>query len=165
MSLLVLAPLALAQQQAPEAELKAAILVNILLFVDWPSVGGQAPDRLTLCYLDVGPVSTVLGQFDGKLIKGKPLRVVRVDTAQVGACHALYLAPFDDASLSRLTSSRQVSGVLLIGDSPGYLQRGVMLNLEIDSGRVVFDVGLRSLRQAGVALSSKVLRLARHVLE
>jgi hypothetical protein len=57
------------------------------------------------------------------------------------------------------------SGILLVGDTPGYQQRGVMINLEIDGGRVVFDIDLRSVRQADLALSSKVLRLARHVLE
>jgi hypothetical protein len=57
------------------------------------------------------------------------------------------------------------SGVLFIGDSPGYVQRGVMLNLEVDEGRVVFDIDLHSVREAGLMLSSKVLRLARKVVE
>jgi hypothetical protein len=55
--------------------------------------------------------------------------------------------------------------MLLVGDSPGDQQRGVMLNLEIEGGRVVFDIDLRAARQAGLAVSSKVLRLARHVIE
>ncbi len=163
--LLVTAPLALAQRQAPEAELKAAILVNMLLFVDWPTQGGQAPDRLTLCYLDARPVPLALSQLDGKLLKGKPLQVVRVDAAAVGACHALYLSPLDAPNLSRVISNLPAGGILLMGDSPGYLQRGVMINLEIEGGRIVFDIDLKSVRQAGLALSSKALRLARHVLE
>ena len=163
--LLLMAPLALAQRQAPEAELKAAILVNMLLFVDWPSQGGQASDRLTLCYLDARPVPLALSQLDGRLLKGKPLQVVRVDAAAVGACHALYLSPLDAQNLSRVVSNLPSGGILLMGDSPGYLQRGVMINLEIEGGRIVFDIDLKSVRQAGLALSSKALRLARHVLE
>ena len=86
LGLLVLAPMALAQRQAPEPELKAAILVNMLLFVDWPAQGVQAPNRLTVCYLDVGPVASALAQLDGKVLKGKPLHVVRVDAASIGGC-------------------------------------------------------------------------------
>ena len=165
LALLVMAPLALAQRQAPEPELKAAILANMLLFVDWPTHGGQATDRLTVCYLDAGPVATALEQLGGKLLKGKPLQVVRVDTETMGACHALYLSPFDSASLPRIVPNLQASGILLASDSPGYLERGVMLNLDVDRGRIVFDIDLRSIRQAKLTMSSKVLRLARQVLE
>lgn len=163
--LLLGAPLALAQREAPEPELKAAILANMLLFVDWPADGARVADRLTVCYLGPAPVSTALAQLDGKLLKGKPLRVTRVDIAQMEGCHALYVSPTEAAILSRLVANPRVSGILLIGDSPGYLQQGVMLNLEIDSRRVIFDVGLHSARQAGLSISSKALRLARQVLE
>lgn len=166
LALLVMAPLALAQhRQAPEPELKAAILINMLLFVDWPAQGRQASDRLTVCYLDAGPVSTALGQLDGRLFKGRALQVVRVDAATIGGCHALYVSPLEAASLPHVVPHLRDSGILLVGDSAGYLQRGVMLNLAIEGGRVVFDIDLRALRQAGLVVSSKALRLARQVLE
>ncbi len=161
--LLAVAPLALAQRQAAEPELKAAILANMLLFIDWPAQGTQALDRLTVCFLDHGPVAKALMQLDGKLLKGRPLRVERVEMEQVRGCHALYVSPAEAAYLPSLAPLLQASGVLLTGDSPGYLQRGVMLNLEIDGGRVVFDINLRSVRQAGLTVSSKALRLARQV--
>jgi len=163
--LLLLPPLAAAQMQAPEAELKAAILANVLLFVDWPAQPAQPADRLLLCYVGDSPLAAALVQLDGKLIKGKPLRVVRTDAGRAAACHALYLSAADDGVLGKMAPSLHASGVLLAGDSPGYLQRGVMLNLELVAGRVAFDIDLRSLRQAGLAVSSKVLRLARLVVE
>lgn len=163
--LLALTPLAHAQRQASEPDLKAAILVNMLLFVDWPTPQGRSPDRLTVCYLAGSPVATALAQLGGKLLKGQPLQVVRVDAAMLGGCQVLYLSPTDATGLPRLTTSLPGRGILLVGDSPGYLQRGVMLNLEIEGGRVVFDIDLRSVRQSGLTVSSKVLRLARHVIE
>lgn len=165
LALLLTSALALAQRQAPEPELKAAILANMLLFVDWPAGGTQAPDRLTVCYLDAGPVATALGQLNGKLLKGKALRVVRVDIAHALECHALYVSSAESASVPLLVPNLRASGVLLVGDSPSYLQRGVMLNLELEGGRIVFDVNLRSVRQAGLVVSSKALRLARQVLD
>lgn len=157
--------LAHAQRQASEPDLKAAILVNMLLFVDWPTPPGRVTDRLTVCHLAAGPVATALAQLGGKSLKGRPLQVVRADAATLSECHVLYLSPTDATALPRLVSSLPASGMLLVGDSPGYLQRGVMLNLEIDGGRVVFDIDLRAARQAGLTVSSKVLRLARHVTE
>lgn len=40
-----------------------------------------------------------------------------------------------------------------------------MLNLELISGRVVFDIDLRSAQRKGLKVSSKALRLARQVIE
>ena len=151
------------QRQAAEPELKAAILVNLVLFVDWKHQGTQPEDRLTACYIETSPVATALTEFDGRLLKGKPLRVVRVEPARVGGCHLLYISPFESAHLPRLVPLLRDSGILLAGDSTGYLQRGVMLNLATEGGRVVFDVDLQAVRQAGLAMSSKVLRLARQV--
>lgn len=164
-ALLAFSPLVQAQQQAPESELKAAILVNMLLFVDWPTQASQPTDRLTLCYLDSGPVAMVLDHLNGKAIKGKSLQVMRVNVNMVTGCHALYVSPNDSTALARVIPSLRTSGVLLLGDSPGYLQRGVMINLDVDDGRIVFDVDLRSARVAGLVMSSKVLRLARKVVE
>jgi hypothetical protein len=162
---LTLSPLAHAQPQAPETELKAAILVNMLLFVDWPSQASQPTDRLTLCYFDPSPIAAVLDQLNGKLLKGKPLRVQPVTSTSVSGCHALYLSPRDLTKLVDVVPNLRSNGVLLIGDSPGYLQRGVMLNLDVDDGRIVFDIDLHSAHQAGLMLSSKMLRLARKVVE
>jgi len=163
--LLALSPQTQAQAQAPEAELKAAILINMLLFVNWPTQASQPTDRLTLCYLDAGPVTAVLDLLGGKIIKGKPLQVLRVNATTAAGCHALYLSPNDSTGLTRVVPNLRSSGVLFVGDSPGYLQRGVMINLEVDNGHIVFDIDLRSARQAGLMLSSKALRLARKVVE
>lgn len=163
--LLLLAPPATAQMQAPEAELKAAILANMLLFVDWPAQPTQAIDRLRLCHLGDSPVASALHQLDGKLIKSKPLQVLRIDAGNAASCHALYFSPGDDAALTKNAASLHASKVLLAGDTPGYLQRGVMLNLELVAGRVAFDIDLRAARQSGLTVSSKVLRLARTVVE
>lgn len=163
--LIALSPQAQAQPQAPEAELKAAILVNMLLFVDWPTQASRPQDRLTLCYLDTGPVTAVLDLLSGKIIKGKPLQVLRVNATTAAGCHALYLSPNDSTGLTRVVPNLRSSGVLFVGDSPGYLQRGVMINLDVDNGHIVFDIDLRSTRQAGLMMSSKALRLARTVVE
>jgi hypothetical protein len=163
--LLLLSPHAMAQMQAPEPDLKAAILVNMLLFIDWPAQSAQATDRIQLCYLGDSAVATALAQLDGKSIKGKPLRVQQVGAEHAASCHALYLSAKDDGTLTRNAPLLRTAGVLLAGDSPGYLQRGAMLNLELLAGRVAFDIDLRSTRQAGLVVSSKVLRLARQVVE
>lgn len=156
----------LAQLQASEPELKAAILINMLLFIDWPANSLQSRDRLTICHLSDSAVARALVRLDGKVRKHQQLQTIRTDGAQLAHCHVVYLAPGDEAQLPEVVQGlRATRGVLITGDTPGYVERGVMINLELAAGRVVFDVNLSAARQAGLNISSKALRLARTVME
>ena len=163
---LAMAPEAVAQTQAPEAELKAAIISNMLLFVEWPTTGStSAPgDRLVVCFQEPSPVADALLRLDGKSVKGKTLKVMQV-SSDAGGCHALYLAPGSAANLDTILPGLSRAPILVTADSPDYAKRGVMLNLDLAGGRVVFDIDLRSAQKAGLQISSKALRLARQVIE
>jgi hypothetical protein len=156
---------AAAQRQAGEAELKAAIIVNLLSFVDWPPLGTQGGDRLILCHLDDAPVVAALALLEGRPVRNRPLRVQRVDGSELSRCHALYIDADHDPRPLALALQQGGSSVLLIGDAPGHLARGAAINLEADGSRVAFDVDLRAARLLGLAISSKALRLARTVRE
>lgn len=159
---------ALAQTQAaPESELKAAIIANMLLFVEWPDARVSALDEIIICHLDSSPVANALSQLNGKSVKGKQIKVTQVAPDRMTGCNALYLSSGDVGALTRVVSggTANTSPMLLFGDTPGFLQRGVMVNLEQAGGRIVFDINLRSLQASGLKLSSKALRLARVVVE
>ncbi len=156
---------AYSQAQAPEPDLKAAIISNMLLFVEWPARNSSPADQLTICYQGNSPVATALIRLNGKAIKGKSLKVVQVNSANAAECQALYLSPGNSAGLDSTLALIGPSSVLIAADSPEYFQRGTMLNLELVSGRIVFDIDLRSAHKAGLQVSSKALRLARQVIE
>ena len=167
---LQLLPSASAQTQAPESDLKAAIISNMLLFVEWPSGQRNDPtsapeDQLVVCYQNSSPVADALRRLDGKSVKGKLLKVTSVSNGDARRCHALYVAPGNAAALAPLLAGLSGSSVLVAGDSPEYAGHGVMLNLDLSGGRVVFDIDLRSAQKAGLQISSKALRLARQVIE
>ena len=158
---------ALAQMQAPEPDLKAAIISNRLLFVDWPTAGALAApdDQLVVCYQGPSPVADALVRLDGKSVKGKVLKVVQVGNGKTGQCHAFYLAPGNSGNLGAILPDLGKAPIFVAADSPEYAKRGVMLNLDLAGGRVVFDIDLRSAQKAGLQISSKALRLARQVIE
>ena len=156
-----------AQTQAPEPDLKAAIISNMQLFVDWPTCNStSAPDdQLVVCYQGASPVADALLRLDGKSVKGKLLKVMQVGNGKAGQCHAFYLAPGNAADLGAILPDLGKAPVFVAADSPEYAKRGVMLNLDLAGGRVVFDIDLRSAQKAGLQISSKALRLARQVIE
>lgn len=161
----VVSSAARAQVQATEAELKAAIISNMLLFVEWPSRSTSPEEQLTICFHDSSPVANALLRLAGKSIKGRSLNVVQLASTRITDCQALYVSPANSPVVNQLVTSAASNPVLLIGDSTGYLQQGVMLNLALEGTHVVFDIDLRSTRRTGLQVSSKALRLARQVIE
>ena len=55
--------------------------------------------------------------------------------------------------------------VLIVADSPGTIQQGVALNMEIKDEKITFDANLKVARKAGLNLSSQLLRFATSVLQ
>lgn len=154
-----------AQPQAPESTLKAAIIINMLMFVDWPQQGNLPAGQLQICYLDNSPVANALEHANGKSIRGKTVNISKRNADNLANCHALYLSSANRAMLPAILAALRTLPVLLVGDSPDYFQQGIMLNLDQAANRIVFDVNLQSARKAGLLVSSKALRLARQVIE
>lgn len=146
-------------QPAQEVTLKAEIVHRAMLFVEWPDSSLRAGQPLALCVLDDGALAAQVLALAGRMVNGHPLEARRVTRAeQLAGCHAALVgAAFEVAA------ALAARPVLIVSDAPAMLGRGVMLNLQIEDGRVVFDVGLDTAHRAGLEISTKLLRLARYV--
>ena len=155
----------LAQMKASEPDLKAAIIINMAMFVDWPAQEGLSGNQLAICYLTDSPIATALGKAQGRNMRNRTITVRKVSPEALAGCHVVYLSPEERERLPRILSAVRDAPVLLTGDTPEFFPEGSMLNLELSGGHVVFDVNLRSAQKAGLQISSKALRLARKVIE
>jgi hypothetical protein len=155
-----LAWVAPAQAQRQEPELKAQVLFQILLFVQWPARPGDVPFQF--CALDDTPLAQAMRSFEGRRINDRVFAWRRAAPDQLAACHVAYVGHAGQAALNQQAATQ---GLLWVGDELGLLDRGAMLNLQVNSGKVVFDIGLEALRRGGLDISAKVLRLARYVKE
>lgn len=153
---------AMAQAPQPPEELKAQIVFRSLLFVEWPGAALPQGQALQLCLLDEGPLAAALEALAGRRINGHALetRRLRGEPPQLGGCHVALVGAGFDAGLQAAVADKPV---LLVSEAPAMLNLGAMLSLQIEDGRVVFDIGLDSARRAGLTISTKLLRLARFV--
>lgn len=166
MAVLTLLPPVSAAQRVPEDEVKAAVVANLLAFVQWPPETLAASRELRLCVTASTAVAAALGKLQSRQVHGLPLviRTVGSDADELIHCHAV-LAGLPSAALMRAATAVQGRPVLLIGEGAGVLERGAMIGLNLEGGRVVFDVDLAALRKARLNASSKLLRLVRHLVE
>jgi hypothetical protein len=152
------AGVASAQASLPERDLKAQIVVRSLLFVEWPVSAGAAGQPLVLCVTDSHPMAEALERLAGQPINGRRLEVRRTTAAGLAPCQVVVLGT---QALAALKAPPR--GLLSISDAPGAADLGVMINLQTDQERVVFDVNLNAVRSAGLEISTRLLRLARFV--
>jgi hypothetical protein len=143
-----------------EYELKAAFVYQIAKFVEWPPT--NAP--LRLCVVGGNPFGTSLEGVRGKLVNARKLEIAQLGAAgDPRECHLLFIAAGAERNLERINALARGAGILTIGDSEGFAQRGVMVNFFLENDKVRFEINLESVRQSGVSISSRLLSLARIV--
>ncbi|MFG6461213.1 YfiR family protein [Roseateles sp. DXS20W] len=153
------APIAAAQSASPES-LKAEVVYRVLMFVTWPPERETPGRGLQICTLGDGRVDSALQTLSGRPIRQLTVDVRRLSRAEPAAgCHLLYLAAPQPALRTMLADAP----VLVVSDGAAMLDHGAMINLQVEDGRIVFDVELDAARRAGLVISTKLLRLARFV--
>lgn len=157
-AVLLVAPPASAQV-ADETAVKARVALAIARFAEIPAEPGARP--LQWCVAVTGkPPQAILGLSHQRV----GARTVQLHLGPpFAACDVLYIDASYGEWRALLTEARTVA--LTVGDVPGFLVAGGMVELVIDSDAVRFDVNLRVVRRAGIRLPAQVLSLARQVRE
>ena len=142
----------------PAQELKAKVIVRALLFAQWPVALLQPGQTLVMCLAEDHPLATAIAHQDGQMINGHRLQLRRGPSDPSKQCNVALVGPNERAPMAQ-----RRHGLLRVGDVPGGLKDDVMVNVEIELGRVVFDVNLKAAREDGLDIDTRLLRLARFV--
>jgi hypothetical protein len=152
-----------AEEDPPEYRLKAAFLYNFVLFTEWPTDTGR---QLNVCVYGSDPFGAEIDGLQGKPVGQRALAVRRISQGEpVSGCQILFVAKRAIGTLAQLLAQLRGSAVLIVADSPGAAQRGAALNMSVAENKVTFEANLAAARAAKVTLSSKLLRLATHVIQ
>ena len=153
----------IAPQTIDEYHLKAAFLYNFAKFVEWPHEAWSGPaDPIAVCILGETSLHDALAQVvEGKTVQGRPLHVRRVSEPGAAAnCRILFISDSERNRLLTILATVRGHGVLTIGDSPGFADKGVVINFKIANGHVHFEINLAAADEQKLTISSKLLRLA-----
>lgn len=147
-----------------EYGIKSAYLYNFAKYVVWPDHRLAASGELQIVVVGSKTARDAVLDLDEKMAGAHKIRVRAARTASdIGGCHILFIAG-DDASL--ITASLEHAkrgGILTVGDSADFLDRGGMVAFSIVGNRVALGVNLPIARSEGLDISSKLLRVAREV--
>lgn len=156
-----------AQESAPtEYQVKAAFLYNFGRYVEWPP-RARPPASFTICVLGEDPFGPVLDE----LIKGKSIQGMKLVTRRPKQledavnCQILFISSSENGRLEHILAVLHGRSVLTVGEAERFAHRGGMINFRLEGSKVRFEVNLDATEQAGLTVSSQLLKLARIIRE
>jgi hypothetical protein len=158
--------LAAEEPQADGRRVKALFVVNFLSFAGWPSSKlGPAPGRLVIAVVGDPVFAALVGEAAaGRDVAGRKVVVKAVAAAEEALdAHLVFIASAQARNVPAILRTLADAELLTVGDTDGFAQEGVAINLYTFDNRVRIEVNSTAAARAGVRLSANLMRLARIV--
>ena len=134
-------------------------------FVEWPPEAFR--DRLSpvdLYILGTDPFGEVLGSISDKVIKGRRLRIKRVNRVdQISGGHILFISASEKENLRHTLRVVRNSAILTVSEMDGFAQQGGIINFITVENRIQFEINPDAAQQSHLKIGSQLLRLAKIV--
>lgn len=144
---------------------KAGFIFNFIKYAEWPPATLPA-SHLTVCSVGDQPLSGKLEALHGRQAQGREIRVrTAVRQGEWRDCQVLFIAAAEAHRIDAVQRNVGAYPVLTVSDAPGFVQAGGIISLKLRDERIRFDINQGTARQAGLKLSSQLLKLADEVLQ
>jgi len=187
-SLVLVCPAAEVQSnssQSREYQTKAAFLYNFAKFVDRPEQKGNGNTELmTLGIIGEDPFGDAFEPLKHKLIKGRSVIIKRftgfdefketvgksktelaLNIEALRRCDLLFVCSSEKKNLREIINLVKNNEVLTVGDTKGFLEAGGIINFLTEDKKVCFEINATAAERAKLKIRSKLLKLAKRVIE
>jgi hypothetical protein len=144
-------------------QVEAVFLFNFTQFVEWPSSSfADAAAPLAICVLGDDPFDGYLDDtVRGESVAGRTLAVRRYHRVEdAGACHVLFISRSETARSAEIVAALRHRSTLTVSDADAFIERGGMIRFVLVDGHVKLRINIDAVRDAGLTISSKLLRVA-----
>lgn len=142
-------------QSNDSAKLKAAIVLNILRFVEFPSSQGD----ITFCVSTSDPAVSSFQALSGRTAGARPVSVRTLRSSSYSGCDVVYLGETSSAQIEKASAN----GRVVIGDGSRFIGRGGTVGLVRTGGQIRFELNLRKADESNIGFSSRLIRLASRI--
>jgi hypothetical protein len=147
----------------PEYEMKAAYLYNFATFTTWPAQTGK---QVRLCILGKDSFRGSLEKLTVNTASGVRISLSYLPNVQaVGNCQMLFIDASELVNAVEILQQLERTPVLTVTDNQDLFNAGVMIGLILENKRLTFDVNYAQTQNARLSISSKLLRVARKVVQ
>ncbi|MDG3084912.1 YfiR family protein [Vibrio hannami] len=142
-----------------EFALKAGFLYNFARYSTGEWFDENVDDQYVICSLDPDFVEVAGNTLKKQIVKSRPIKTRQI-TAPESGCHTLFVTK---AVSNNFINSTEFKNSMIVGQQSSFIADGGHISFFLAGGKIRFEVSPENLSNAGIKLSSKVLRLGRIV--
>lgn len=137
-------------------QLRAAIVFNVLRFVEFPAEKG---DTIDFCVASDAGEGAAFRSFSGRRAGSRIVMVRTLRGSSYSGCDVVYLDSSDRDQIQRASAR----GRLVIGNGRKFIENGGTVGLVQSGSQVRFQLNLGSASDSQITISSRLIRLASKV--
>lgn len=160
------APEASGEASYEEYETRAAFLLSLAKFTQWPDRSLPPGEPLVVGVLGDSPLAEGMESLARNPWLGRKVVVRRFRRAsEIQACNILYFPREEEQALPGLKARLAAEGVLTVGETSFFIGYGGALQLFKEGGRLRFILNRPALDQAHLRVAAQAQTLAKKVIE
>jgi hypothetical protein len=152
-----------------EYRAKATYLANFAYFVEWPGEAFATPQAPLLICVDgdfsfgsslaekTGSVSLASRHIEVRWLRKETIEALR-------ACHILFISRSEAKRYGMVLGFVRGANILTVGETPDFLANGGTVSFSLQRGALQFEVNIAAADEAHLKISSKMLAIAKNVL-
>jgi hypothetical protein len=150
-----------------EYNVKAAFLYSFGRYVEWPKDAfDERSGAFVIGVCGEDPIGQVLDRIaQSKTIQGRRIIIQKMATIEeLQPCHILFVShSIPPAQQITVINKMRDKATLLVGEVPGFAERGGGINFFVEGGTVRFEINVEAVRQEKLMLDAKLLNLGKKV--
>jgi hypothetical protein len=156
-----------------EYKVKAAFIFNFLKFVEWPPPqASDATTPITIVVLGEDKFGAAFNEITSRKIKDRSITIKRFadfDTdearAELPKCQLVFISANQQKYTKEIIDLLRKKPVLVVGETPGFLEVGGMVNFVMQEGKVCFELNQDTAEVSELKMASQLMRLAKRVID
>ena len=133
---------------------KTAYLLHFAELTEWPET-----TSVTICLQGNSPLRAYLPALEGLKVHDQTMHVILEGAPSIKQCQILFVSDPRILTKSLLTKAKS-QHTLLVSDTDDFARSGGMIQFTLRDNKLKLVVNLTSVKEAGLKLSSKLLRMA-----
>jgi YfiR/HmsC-like len=151
-----------------EYRLKANFLVMVPNFVEWPGDASESgTPAFQICVFGTYPFGTQLADLTrGTTVQGKRVKIKWARRlTDLGSCQVVFVSATESKRYGKVLEALRGTSTLTVGETADFLDAGGVIALEMNPDGLQIDVSLQAAEKARLKISSRLLALARRVID
>ena len=153
--------------QNAEYEAKLAYVDRFTKFITWPNSNNDLGEQFKIGIIDKNPFGEAIKiLIKTKKIKGKSISYEIIDNLNsIKNVDLLFIPEDHSLPIDSILSHSQSHGVMIISEKKGYIDKGIMINLQLKYGELKFEINKKVIDNQGFTVHSKLYQVASKVVK